>query len=470
MPETISRRKMLEAMGLSLAAVGLSGCGGEKYPGKAKEKAGGGNLPERPNILWLSCEDISPDLGCYGNSEVRTPNLDRLASQGVRYTNAFTVYPVCAPNRSGIITCMYPNSIGSMHMRTRNMGYEAVPPPHVKCFTEYLRASGYYCTNREKTDYQFAAPITAWDRNGKNHGDWAGREAGQPFFSVINHAITHESMIRTPLEKDPLIDPDKVTIPPYYPDTPVVRRDWARYLDNIETMDTRIGEVLARLEADGLAENTVVVFWSDHGAGMPRAKRWLYDTGTHIPLIVRWPGVIEPGTVCDEMINSIGLGPTALSIAGVRAPSYMQGKPFLGSQKAKPAEFVFTARDRMDEKYDMIRSVRGKRYHYIRNFMPEKPYAQHLEYMDKMPTMQEWRRLAAENKLTGPQKLFFRETKPGIEFYDTQADPWEVDNLADDPSYREIIERMGRALDDWMTEIGDLGLVPEQELSERIWP
>ncbi|MCK4966696.1 sulfatase-like hydrolase/transferase, partial [bacterium] len=350
------------------------------------------------------------------------------------------------------------------------INYETVPPPYVKCFTEYLRAAGYYCTNNSKTDYQFTPPVTAWDRSGRNHNDWSGRAGGQPFFSVINFTITHESRIRVPIEKDPVIDPDSVTLPPYYPDTPAVRRDWARYLDNIETMDKQVGEVLERLENDGLADNTVVFFWSDHGRGLPRAKRWLYDSGTHVPLIIRWPGVIKAGTVSDEIINSIDLGATVLSIAGVEVPSYAQGQPFLGKQKAEPREYAFSHRDRMDEKYDMVRTARDKRFRYIRNFMPEMPYAQHLEYMDMMPTMQEWRRLAAENKLEGPQKLFFREPKPLEELYDTHTDPHEINNLANNPEYKDVLEKMRKAVFVWMDEINDLGRTPEEEIRERFWP
>ena len=462
MSHTIRRREFMELMAAGLATVTLSRC------------VPGGNVEARPNILWISCEDISADIGCYSYNEVSTPNIDRLAGEGVKFTNAFTVTPVCAPNRSGIITCMYPTSIGSMHMRTKNeiqkTNYETVPPSYVKCFTEYLRAAGYYCTNRSKTDYQFSTPITAWDRNNREHNDWDGRAEGQPFFSVINHTVTHESRIRTPIDKDPIIDPESVTLPPYYPDTPVVRRDWAIYLDNIEELDKQVGDILDRLEKDDLMKNTIVFFWSDHGRGLPRAKRWVYDSGIHIPLIIRWPGVIEPDTICNDLISSFDLGPTVLSIAGVEVPSYMQGQPFLGEQKAEPREYVFAHRDRMDETYDMIRSVRDKRFKYIRNFQPEKSHAQNIIYMDLMPTMQEWRRLAAEGKLEGSQKFFFRETKPVEELYDTQADSHEINNLADDPEYLDVLERMRKALDDWMNEINDLGHIPEKEISERMWP
>ena len=468
MPQKMKRREFMELMGAGMAVMTLHGC----IP---KEKM----AKERPNILWISCEDISPDLGCYGNTEVSTPNIDKLASQGVRYRNVFTVAPVCSPNRSGMITCMYPTTIGSMHMRTKpslpkynppGISYETVPPPYARCFTEYLRAEGYYCTNRYKTDYQFTPPITAWDKNSRNHDDWRGRAEGQPFFSVINYEGTHESRIRTPLDKDPIIDPNSVTLPPYYPDTPLVRRDWARYLDNIETLDKRVGETLELLDNDGLAENTIVFFWSDHGRGLPRAKRLLYDAGTHVPLIIRWPGVIGPGTVRDDMISSIDFGATVLSIAGVEVQSYMQGQPFLGEQRGKPREYVFSQRDRMDEKYDMIRAVRDKRFKYIRNFQPEKPYAPPMEYADMMPTLQEMRKLFAEGKLKGAQNLFLQKTKPNEELYDTTVDRHEINNLADNPKYKNVLEQMRKVLDNWMEETNDLGRIPEKEHMENTWP
>lgn len=467
MSQGIGRRDFLGLMGAGIAAAAASGCAGRE---DAARKAVEAARSRRWNVLWISCEDISPDLGCYGHPTVRTPNIDRLAAEGARYSLAFTVAPVCAPNRSGIITAMYPNSIGSMHMRTSTRGYECVPPPNVRCFTEYLRAAGYFCTNRAKTDYQFAPPVTAWDRNGSGHGDWAERDPGQPFFSVINHEVTHESRIRIPPELEPRIDPASVPVPPYYPDTPIVRRDIARYLDNIETLDAQVGEALERLERDGLAGSTVVFFWGDHGWGMPRGKRWLYDSGIRFPLIVRWPGVIEPGTVSDELVNSIDLGPSALSVADLEIPAQIQGQAFLGPRKAPPRRYVFSHRDRMDETHDMLRSVRGPRYHYIRNYRPDLPYAQRIEYMDMMPTMREWRRLHAENALTGPQRLFFSRTKPVHELYDTLADPHEVNNLAGDPRYDSVMEEMSGALERWMEEIGDLGDIQEDQLIERMWP
>jgi len=435
-----------------------------------------------PNILWISVEDISPDLGCYGDKYAVTPTLDRLASQGVRYASVFSHAPVCAPARSGIITAMYPTAIG-----THNMRCEGVPPPYVKCFPEYLRAAGYYCTNNVKTDYQFNAPLTAWDENSRQ-AHWRGRPEGQPFFAVINLTTTHESQIRNrsrgmlnriaelkPHEKH---DPAKGVLPPYYPDTPAVRRDWAQYYDIITLMDKQVANILQQLEDDGLAEDTIVWFWGDHGRGLPRGKRWIYDSGLHVPLMIRIPekfrklavpddsGALKPGAVNDDLIGFIDFGPTVLSLAGVKVPGYMQGQPFLGDQKAPPREYLFAARDRMDEAYDLIRAVRDKRYKYFRNYMHHITYGQDIDYMNQMPTMREMRRLNAEGKLVGPQKHYFLKTKPLEELYDTLKDPHEIRNLAHDPRYKEILERMRKVHLRWMKKTGDVGFIPEPEFEE----
>jgi len=428
----------------------------------------------RPNILWLSCEDMSPDLGCYGDRYSHSPNIDRLAGQGVRYTNAFSVAGVCAPSRSGIITAMYPSSIGTHHMRSKG-----VPPPYVKCFPEYLRAAGYYCTNNVKTDYNFDVPITAWDEVS-NRAHWRNRPQGQPFFSVFNIVTTHESQIRAPadalarhLERvrpEHRHDPAKAVLPPYYPDTPLVRRDWANYYDLITSMDAQMGELLGQLEKDGLAENTVVLFWSDHGRGLPRSKRWIYDSGTHVPLIARWPGQIRPGTVNDDLVSLIDLGPSALSIAGVPVPAYMQGQPFLGAQAKPPRDHIYCVRDRMDETYDMMRAVRDKQYRYIRNYQPGKPYVQYIDYMEQMPTMRELRRLNKEGTLTGAQKLWFAPEKPEEELYDITRDPHEINNLARSAEHQAVLLRLRETHQQWMRQIKDLGRIPEEQLQERWRP
>lgn len=435
---------------------------------------------ERPNILWITCEDMSADLGCYGDAYARSPNIDRFATEGVRFTRCFSHAGVCAPSRSGIITGMYPCSIGSHHMRSR-----ITLPPDVKCFTEYLRSAGYYCTNNAKTDYNFETPKEAWDANSaKAH--WRNRAKDQPFFAVFNLQVTHESQIRAAeevyqkntarLTAEQRHDPAKAELPPYYPDTPAVRRDWARYHDNITAMDYQFADLLKELDDAGLADDTIVFFYSDHGRGLPRGKRWLYDSGTHVPLVVRWPeklraaatksDVLKPGTVNEELVAFVDLAPTVLSIAGVEIPNNLQGQAFLGAQQAeKPREYVYGARDRMDERVDFIRSVRDKRYKYLRNYEWWKPYAQNINYMNEMPTMKELRRLAAERKLTEPQKPFMAATKPREELYDCEADPYELKNSADDPAFRETLLRMRAAHEAWCSEIGDVGFLPETSLA-----
>ena len=465
-----SRRDFLKAMGLGVVRLGGLAFGGCTGTSQLFGSGAGKNRGRRLNILWISCEDTSCDLGCYGDDYADTPNLDQLARQGRRYSNAFVVYPVCAPTRSSVITGMYPSTIGTMHMRTSLKGYEAVPPPQVKCFTEYLRASGYYCTNNSKTDYQFAPPFTAWDESSKR-AHWRNRPEGSAFFSVINLTVSHESR-SWPKKGEKLIhDPGKAVLPPYWPDTPVVRENLARYYDNVTKMDQQAGEILRQLADDELADDTVVFFWGDHGRGLPRHKRWVYDSGIHVPLIIRWPGRIKGGEVCEDLVSCVDFAPTVLSIAGAAIPAYMQGRAFLGEQKGKTREYIFAGRERMDAKSDdHIRCVRDRRHKYIRNFMPEKPYAQPIPYRDKMPIMQEWRRLNAEGKLTGPQRLFFRETKPAEELYDIVSDPHEINNLAESPAHREVIERMRGVLDEWIKKTGDLGGIPEDELIERMWP
>jgi len=420
----------------------------------------------RPNFLWISAEDISPDLHCYGDEASISPNIDRLAAQGVRFTRAFSTAPVCAPSRSSIISGMYSSSVGSHNMRS-----DVIPPANIRCFTEYLRAAGYFCTNNAKTDYNFTVPATAWDENGP-HAHWRDRESpDQPFFAVFNLMETHESRAMnlngqfthltdklSPSEKH---DPAKLKLPVYYPDTPIVRASWARWYDCITVMDKRVGELLDQLDKDGLADNTVVFFWGDHGRCMPRGKRWVYDSGLRVPLVVRWPGSIAPNSVRDDLTTLMDLGPTLLSIAGIKEPTYFQGRALLGSAQQPPPPYVFATRDRMDEVYDMMRSVRDERFRYIRNFEPEKPYAQPLTYMDHSPLMQEWRRLASEGKLTGAPALFFAPHKPVEELYDEQDDPDEVHNLADDPSYQSRLATMRAATIRWMEQIDDKGLIPE---------
>ena len=441
-----------------------------------------------PNLLWISAEDLGPRLGAYGDAVARTPNLDQLAEEGVRFARAFTAAGVCAPSRAAIITGMYQNAIGAHHMRTRHEApglptpYAAVPPPYVKTFTEYLRAAGYYATNNAKEDYQLNAtaehgvPFTAWDASS-DEAHWRGRpDEEQPFFAVFNFTTTHESQVFGP-DDSTTTDPAAVEVPPYYPDTPDVRQEIAHHYDNIAALDQQVGDILDQLEEDGLAEETIVVFWGDHGDGLPRAKRWLYDSGLRVPLIVRVPesyrdraGLGAPGSADDQLVSLMDLGPTMLSLAGVEVPQHMHGRAFLGP-KAQPApEYLFAARDRIDGVYDMVRSARGERFRYIRNFYPEKPYVLHVPYRNQTDIMQELFRLKADGALEGPQQLWMRDERPPEELYDTEADPHEVDNLAGDPEYAETLRAMRRATNRWMQAIGDLGRVPETQMVRRFWP
>ena len=432
--------------------------------------------PPRPNILWLSCEDISPNLGCYGDAYARTPQLDTFARQGVLYTHAFGITGVCAPNRSCVITGVYPSTLGSHGMRSTTR-----LPGHIKCFPEYLKAAGYYCTNASKTDYNFPTPKAAWDVcSGKGH--YKTRKQGQPFFAVFNFTACHESQIRAPearyqrttrrLTPDQRHDPAKAPIPPFHPDTPEVRRDWARYHDNITALDYWVGDHLKALDEAGLADDTIVVFWSDHGAGMPGCKKWVWESGLHVPLIVRvpekwakWaPG--KPGTKTDRLVSFVDFAPTTLSLAGVAIPKHMQGSAFLGDKAGEPRKYVYAIRDRMAERYDTVRVVRDHRYQYIRNFMPHLPWSQFISYTEEMPTMKVWRKLHGAGKLTGPAARYF-QTKPFEELYDNETDPHQIENLAAGPKHREVLERMRAECYAWMRRTHDLGLLPEYEIHQR---
>jgi N-sulfoglucosamine sulfohydrolase len=439
----------------------------------------------RPNIVWISNEDMSPKLGAYGDTMARTPVLDRLARESVRYTRAFTTAPVCAPSRAAIITGMYQTAIGAQHMRTTEDRvpelpgpYLAVPPFYVKAFPEYLRAAGYYTSNRAKTDYQFGVPFTIWDGLGAN-AHWRNRaDKSQPFFSVFNLEVTHESQIfpSSPARKGkPLVtDPAEIQVPPYYPDTPAVREELARVYDNIADMDGQVGAILKQLEEDGLADSTIVFYWSDHGDGVPRAKRSLYDSGLRVPLMIRWPkalgSTVRPGSVSDELVSFIDLAPTVLALAGAEVPAHLHGRVLVGPTAGPAPGFVFAARDRMDIEYDMMRSARDARFLYIRNFSPELPYAGHIIYRNQSAIMQEWLRLQAERKLTGPAALWMRTRRPAEELYDTLADPHQIHNLSTDPAHAATLARMRRELTGWMARIGDQGLINEPEMIQRMWP
>ncbi len=428
----------------------------------------------RPNVLWLTCEDISPNLGCYGDSYAITPTLDQLARRGVRYSHAVGVCGVCAVNRTCLITGMYPTTIGSQDMRSRIRLPESVPT-----YSRLLREAGYYCTNNVKTDYNFPTPRAAWDECSRK-AHWKNRSEGQPFFAVFNFTGSHESQIwaqnhrrhAATLSASELHDPRDAPVPPFYPDTPEVRRDLANYYDNITALDHWVDQQLTELEEAGLADSTIVFFYSDHGIGMPMCKKWVWEAGLRVPLIIRFPERYrdfapgKPGSATDRLVSFVDFAPTLLSLAGVDVPPHMQGKAFLGTQAKPPREYAFAIRDRMAEWYDVVRVVRDARYQYHRNFMPYLPWAPFCSYTLKMPTAQVCTRLHEQGKLNPVQDRFF-QPKPTEELYDLEADPHMIRNLASDPRHTQTLERMRARLHDWQLATRDLGLLSEYEMHRR---
>ncbi len=425
---------------------------------------------DRPNIVWISIEDTGQEVPPYDLLS-DAPNIARLASEGATFLNAFSHAPVCAPTRSGIITGMYPSSLGSHNMRS-----DIVPPAFVKAFPEYLRAAGYYATNNAKTDYNFPAPLTAWDESsGQAH--WKNRpDPDQPFFAVFNLNSTHESRVSRQMAAraaDPankIHDAARLILPPYYPDTPKIREAWAAYYDNITNTDRRIGELLQEIDDAGLREKTVVFFWGDHGAGLARGKRWLYDSGVKVPLIVRWPGRIEPGSRRIDLAQFLDLAPTVLAIAGVDKPAHFHGRVIVGPRTEPAPERLFHARGRMDERFDIIRAVRDQRYKYIRNFESHKPWVQFMRTPSRGAIYEELARLEDEGGLDELTGIFMGDSKPYEELYDTLVDPHELHNLADRPEHAARLAAMRGQLVDWMKRIGDKGLIPEPEILREMFP
>ncbi len=423
----------------------------------------------RPNILWVTCEDMSPNLGCYNDKFAQSPTIDAFAQKSLRYKNAWSNAPVCAPARTTIISGMYPPSTGAEHMRS-----ETKLAPDQKMFPCLLREAGYYTSNNSKEDYNLAHTGKVWDESSaKAH--WRNKAQGQPFFSVFNYVITHESQIR----RRPHTlrhDPREVRIPAYQPDTPEVRHDWAQYYDNILAMDGMVKKTLGELEADGLVNDTIVFFYSDHGAGMPRSKRWPYNSGCHVPMAVHFPDKFralapkdyQAGAWTDRLVSFVDLAPTVLSLAGIAKPSYHQGHAFLGQNIEPEQPYVFGFRGRMDERVDMVRSVRSKRYVYLRQYMPHRIYGQHVSYMFEMPTTQVWKKLYDEGKLKPEQKAFW-EAKPVEELYDLEADPDEIKNLAVNPNagQKKVLAEMREAQRSLAARVKDIGFLPEHEIHAR---
>jgi len=454
-------------------------------------------VAERPNILWLTTEDISPTFSFYGDSTAKTPNLDKLAKESLIFTRSFAVVGVCAPSRSSIITGMYPASMGTQNMRTgrdtkgwgkRRYGtidgtykakghdingkpvpfYSAVIPAEIKCFTEYLRANGYYCTNNYKTDYQFAAPVTAWDANSET-ATWKNCPKGKPFFSVFNDMITHESKIWINKKLPQTVSPETVPLPPYYPDDSIIRQDVARNYSNIEILDKHIGEKIDELKKAGLYDKTIIFFFSDHGGPLPRGKREVYDSGLRTPLLVHFPGNAHAGEV-KELFSFVDLAPTVLSLAGIKPPEYMQGKAFFGKYKAPERKYIFGSGDRFDEYSDRIRIVRDKRYLFVKNFYPNLPAYKDVTFRKNMDMMNELLFLRDRGKLSTSEEYWFRLTKTPEEFYDCQTDPYNLKNLINDPKYADKISEMRKVLDQHIKDIHDRGNISETEMLEQMWP
>jgi len=402
----------------------------------------------RPNILWIVADDMGPNLGCYGDTLVYTPHIDQLAFNGIRYENCYTVSAVCSPSRSAMVTGMYPVSINCHQHRTRKEVKKQLPE-NIKVVTEYFEEAGYFTFNGTvknpqkpgKEDYNFTTDYEIYDGT-----DWSQRESGQPFFGQIQIFMPHR-----PFHPDPIhpIDESKVVLPSYLPDHWIARQDWAFYLETIQQVDQKVGEILSRLEKDGLLDNTFVFFVGDQGRPMVREKQFLYDGGIHTPLIVRYPDLQNKGTVSDELISNIDLSATSFELAGIQLPDHMAGQNFLGEHKER--QYVFSMRDRRDESVDRIRSVRNKRYKYIRNFYPEIPYAQYNAYKrNKYPTIVLMEVLSKRGELGPVQELHLRKRKPAEELYDIVNDPFEVNNLATDPEYESINKELSNKMDEWL--------------------
>ncbi len=446
---------------------------------------------EMPNIVWIVTEDISPTLSMYGDSTASTPALDRLASESTIYDNVYTVVGVCAPSRSAIITGKYPIRMGTMHMRTgkdvfswgkreykdkvdRNdiegnpiREYSAVIPKDIKCFTEYLRAKGYYCTNNAKTDYQFAAPLSAWDENSGN-AHWRHRPKGVPFFSVFNIGVTHESRLWVNENLPLTVDPLDVPVPEYLPDNLSTRHTIARNYSNIELMDKKVADILQQLKDDGLYDNTIVFFYSDHGGPLPRQKREIYDSGLHVPMIIKSIHSQDKGR-SGRMISFVDLAPTILSLAGIKIPDYMDGKAFLGSQDIGNRQYIYASSDRFDEYTDRIRAIRDKRYLFLKNDYPELPKYKDVKYRKKIPMMKDFLKLKEEGALNEVQRMWFA-TKTKEELYDCKKDPQNIHNLIDMPEYADVLMRMRNKLKEIRSSENDYGMLPESKMIKKMWP
>jgi arylsulfatase A-like enzyme len=439
---------------------------------------------ERPNILWITIEDASASLGCYGDISARTPNLDAFAKTAVRYTQAFAAAPVCSPTRATLITGVHANALGNPHLRC-----EFPLPAGFKGYAGYLREAGYYTTNNAKTDYNLRDEdryVRAWWSNSGNKAHWRQRAAGQPFMAVFNIMDTHQSRtsvwpeqqfereIGSQLAPAERADPRTVTVPPFYPDTPSARRAMARYYDCITVMDRKVGAILRDLDADGLRDDTIVFFYSDHGMGMPGGKRLLRDSGMRVPLMIRFPqkwqhlAPAAPGGVVNQLVSFVDFAPTVLSLAGLPIPPHFQGSAFLGAAAKSPRRYVYGARDRVDEAFDTARSAHDERWLYIRNYRPHLSWAPPEGFSDGSAFRVELRDAARAGTLGTGNTAWLAATRPTEELYDTVADPFQLKNLAADKAHLATRERMRAALREWLLAIRDAAFLAEEEVAIRV--
>ncbi|MDG2127719.1 MAG: sulfatase-like hydrolase/transferase [Fuerstiella sp.] len=442
--------------------------------------AHGAEQSDRPNILYIALEDITPMMSCYGDTYAKTPNFDKLAEEGIRYINAHAVAPVCSVSRSSIVTGMYPSTIGTMHHRSGG-----VPAPAILKFVPNLMSdAGYYTTNH-KGDYNIVG--MKYDRQGKKGGDtpWRSRpDKSQLFFSKVDFGECHSSVTKTSedvvvkarlnrLRPSDFHDPARAPIPSYHPDDPVFRKAWARYYDAVTQVDYRAGEVFAALKEDGLWDDTIIIVWADHGVGMPRGKHTAWEQGTHVPLIVRFPAKYQhlapakPGAVVDDLVCLMDMAPSVLTFAGIKPPDHMQGRALLCKGDAQEREFLVAVRNRLDTRTQFVRSIRDKRYRYMRHFYPHRPYAPYETYQWEAPIYDRFQQLALAGKLKGPQAEYAQRFKAVEQLYDSENDPEMVHNLAGDPAYADVLKQMRQRLYDWMIETRDLALVEERELYKR---
>lgn len=426
----------------------------------------------KPNILWLVAEDMGPALGCYGQKNVETPNLDQLAGDGARYTHFYTTAPVCSAARSAFMTGMYQTTIGAHQHRTKGKDKKPLPDG-VRTLPAWMRDAGYFTANLKTFPQSFSFDCkgkTDWNflynpKKEFDSADWADLKTHQPFFAQINFLETHRGF-----HASAKADPAKIELPPYYPDHPITRQDYAKYLDSATELDRKIGLVLAQLEQDGLASNTIVIFMGDNGEAHVRGKQFCYEEGFHVPLLIRWPAALtapehfSKGSVDDRLLEAIDLAPTFLALAGAPIPPKMQGKPFLGDKAGAPKEYAFGARDRCDETAMRIRAVRDVRYRYIRNFTPEVPFLAPNDYKEKAyPVWNLLKELNAAGKLTPAQAALCAPRQPGEELYDMEADPHEIQNLAksDNPDHQAALKRLRGVLEKWIEDSDDQGRIPE---------